>query len=68
MILYTKTNCPLCTVVRTKLNIAGIEYEECKDEEKMEEFHIDTLPVAQIGDKLLEFKEILNYIDEVNNS
>lgn len=64
MVLYTKTDCPLCRVVKIKLGAAGIEYTNCTDEQKMEELNIDRLPVLILGDGTkLGFKEILNYIE-----
>ena len=65
MTLYTKQDCPLCTVVKLKLNISEIPYESCTDEQKMEELGIDRFPVLILDDGTrLEFKEILNYIEE----
>lgn len=44
-ILFTKTDCPLCAVVKTKLNAAQIEYTNCMDEEEMDKLNIEQLPV-----------------------
>ena len=69
MTLYTKTDCPLCNVVKVKMVQAGIEYETCMNEDKMNELNIDRLPVLQLDNgELLEFKAILNYIEEVRNN
>ena len=68
MTLYTKTDCPLCNVIKVKLAQFNINYTSCTDEEKMEELNIDRLPVLQLDNgELLEFKAILNYIEEVKN-
>ncbi len=66
MTLYTKLDCPLCSVAKLKLDNAGIKYDVSLNEKEMEELGIDMLPVLKTDDgKLLPFKEILNYIGEV---
>ena len=65
MILYTKQGCPLCSVVKVKLNAFGIPYESETNMEKMLAMGFKTLPILQLDDgTLLQFKEILNYIAE----
>ena len=67
MILYTKLDCPLCTVAKLKLNAAEIDYEISTDEEIMDKLNLDRLPVLQLSNgTLLSFKEILQYIDGGN--
>lgn len=69
MTLYTKTDCPLCNVVKIKMSQAGLDYTSCQNEDKMNELNIDRLPVLQLDTgELLEFKAILNYIEEVKNN
>lgn len=65
MILYTKESCPMCNVVKMKLDNAGIEYEVNQNETEQEALGIDMLPVAKVNGELLAFKQILNYIEEV---
>lgn len=66
MTLYTKLDCPLCSVVKLKLDKANIKYDLSLDEKEMEELGIDMLPVLKTDDgKLLSFKEIIGYIGEV---
>lgn len=66
MTLYTKLDCPLCSVVKLKMDNAGIEYDASLNEAEMEELGIDMLPVLKTDDgRLLSFKEIINYIGEV---
>lgn len=65
-ILFTKTDCPLCAVVKTKLNAAQIEYTNCMDEEEMDKLNIEQLPVLQLATgELLQFRQIIDYIAEV---
>ena len=67
MILFTKENCPLCKMAKTKLNAANIDFTECSDENIMEELGIDMLPVAKINDELLGISQILELIKEKAN-
>lgn len=62
-ILYT-LNCPICKVVKQKLDDANIEYEVCTDTDKMASLGIDTLPVLSVDGKLLHAKQIYEYIRE----
>jgi glutaredoxin len=65
MTLYAKTDCPLCTVVKTKLVAHDIDFTICMDEKKMEELNIDRLPVVQLDNgELLEFSDIINRLKE----
>lgn len=66
MILYTKDNCPMCNVIKMKLDNVKIKYEINQNEKEMEELGIDMLPVLKTDEgKLLPFKQILSYIEEV---
>ena len=64
MILYS-TNCPKCKVLESKLLEAGISFETCTDIDKMIELGLQTAPVLQINDKMLAFKEALDWIKGV---
>lgn len=65
MILYSKEDCPLCSVVKIKLNTAGIKYEVCQNLEKIKEQNIDMLPVLQLDDGMkLNFQEIIEYLQK----
>ena len=69
MTLYTKNNCPLCNVIKVKMAQTNLQYEVSMDEDRMEELHLDRLPVLELDDgTLLEFKQILNYIEEVKQN
>lgn len=69
MILYSKPDCPLCTVVKLKLTAAEINFEISSDSKRMDELNIDRLPVLELENgMLLGFKEILQYIEGGNLS
>ena len=65
MILYTKSECPLCTVTKVKLNTQGIAFETCTDEAEMEKLGIARLPVLKTDNgELLDFSEIMKRLKE----
>lgn len=64
IILYT-TNCPMCIMLKTKLDAKNINYEVCTDTEKMTELGIKTVPVLQInGGPLMSLRESLKWLEE----
>ena len=65
MILYTKSECQLCTVKKIKLNAQGIDFDICTDEAEMEKLGIDRLPVLKTDNgELLDFSEIMKRLKE----
>ena len=62
MILYT-TNCPKCKVLETKLNSKNITYDICDDVSVMEEKGFMEAPKLEVDDKVLNFKEAVDYIN-----
>ena len=65
MILYTNSECPLCTVTKVELNAQGFDSEICTDEAEMEKLGIDRLPVLKTDNgELLDFSEIMKRLKE----
>ena len=65
MILYTKSECPLCTVTKVKLQSQEIPFEICMNEKEMDELGIDRLPVLKTDNgELLDFSEIMKRLKE----
>ena len=65
MILYTKSECPLCTVTKVKMQAQQIPFEICMDEKEMDKLGIDRLPVLKTDNgELLEFSEIMKRLRE----
>ena len=62
IILYS-TRCPKCRVLDAKLHLADIEFEVCEDIDKMESLGIISAPVLGVDDKLLTFKEAVDWIN-----
>lgn len=54
-VLYTKADCPMCSILKSKLDFAGIQYSEFTDEVKMLDMGINTLPVLEMSGEKLYF-------------
>ena len=63
IILYT-VDCPKCKVLEKKLNNANISFEVCKDTKLMAEKNISKLPMLEVDDKMLTFKEAVDMINK----
>ena len=64
-ILYTKEDCPMCHILKSKLDRAGLPYSEFTDEAKMLSMGIDALPVYQVGGMKLSYGEAVKYANTV---
>lgn len=64
MIKLYSTGCPKCRVLEKKLAEKGIEYNLISDKDIMKEKGLNFLPVLEIDDRLLEFKEAVNWVNE----
>ena len=62
-ILYT-TNCPRCTVLESKLNSKGIEYEMVYDINEMEQLGIQTAPVLKVAGEMMDFGTANKWVNE----
>lgn len=63
VILYT-THCPKCLVLEKKLASKNIEFEEITDSELMLKKGFTMVPVLEVDDKTMEFKEANIWINE----
>ena len=63
IILYT-IDCPKCKVLERKLEEKNIQYEVCKDTNIIAEKGYMYLPILEIDDKVLNFKEAVDWIKE----
>lgn len=63
IILYSIKTCPRCRVLDAKLHLADIEFEVCEDIDKMQSLGITSAPVLGVDDKLLTFKEAVDWIN-----
>ena len=61
IILYT-TGCPQCAVLKKKLDMKGVLYEQNTDTDDMLALGIDEVPVLKVDDKLLSFAEAVKWV------
>lgn len=57
MTIYTSSTCPRCTVLKMKLDKAGIKYNVCEDIEIQKSLGIKSLPVIEFNGELLQFSK-----------
>ena len=65
--LYT-TGCPICEMLKEKLDQAGIEYTVNQDVEEMKALGITHVPVLQVGGALLDTRAALTYVKEMSEN
>jgi len=63
VVLYS-TGCPRCKVLKAKLEQKGIEYTENNSVDDMITIGINEVPVLSVDDRLLNFVEAVNWINE----
>lgn len=64
IILYSN-NCPRCKILEQKLQEKHIEYNKIDDEEIFRQKQFSFMPMLEIENKLLSFKEAFNYINSL---
>lgn len=63
LLLYGSPGCPRCAVLRKKMEMMGIEFEETHDIDKLIELGYQQLPILCVGEnEYLVFKDALEYI------
>lgn len=63
VILYT-THCPKCKVLTRKLQMAGVEFTESEDIQKMLELGFKSAPVLVVDNEVYLFKEACLWADD----
>ena len=63
VILYT-THCPKCKVLTRKLQMAGVEFTESENIQKMLELGFKSAPVLVVDDEVYLFKEACLWADD----
>lgn len=70
MIILYSTGCPLCKVLKKKLDKKGIEYIEITDKDVMISMGFERVPMLDTGKEILEFESasewVQKYIPEVS--
>lgn len=62
MTLYT-IGCANCKILEMKLDAKNIKYDICEDVGVMINMGINKVPVLEIDNRLLEYKEAVDYIN-----
>lgn len=64
VVLYS-THCPRCCVLEKKLKQKNISYEEVNDVEIMKEKGYLSVPVLEVDNNPLEFKEAVDWVNSL---
>lgn len=59
------TGCPRCKVLKKKLDDKGVKYTVNNDVDKMLEMGIVEVPVLAVGEKMMGFKESMEWVNEL---
>mgnify|MGYP002522574048 FL=1 len=62
-ILYS-TGCPKCEVLKKKLAEKGVQYTENNSVDEMLKLGIEAVPVLKVNDRLLDFKEAVDWVNK----
>lgn len=63
VVLYS-TGCPRCRVLEKKLQQKKIDYEEINDIKIMEDKGYINIPVLEVDDKIMNFKEAVDWTNK----
>lgn len=64
MVTLYSTHCPRCRVLETKLTQKNIEFNIITDIEKMESLGIQSVPILEVDDKLLNFTDAIAWVNK----
>ena len=62
IVLYT-IDCPRCKVLEKKLNSLNIDFKKCTDINLMKKKEIELLPMIEVDNKLMDFKEANDWLN-----
>lgn len=65
MVKLFSTHCPKCNILTKKLQENNIEYEEENDVDTMLSLGITTVPMLEVDEKLINFKDAINWINQL---
>lgn len=66
MVILYSTNCPMCNVLKQKLDEKHIDYQLETDVDKMQKIGFISVPKLQIDEKIMSFSEALSYINSLS--
>ena len=64
MVTLYSTHCPRCRVLETKLIQKNIEFNVVTDISKMELLGIQSVPILEVDDKLLNFTDAIDWVNK----
>lgn len=64
MITLYSTHCPRCRVLETKLTQKNIEFNVVTDVNKMESLGIQSVPILEVDDELLNFTDAIAWVNK----
>jgi glutaredoxin-related protein len=64
LITLYSTHCPRCRVLETKLTQKNIEFNVVTDINKMESLGIQSVPILEVDDKLLNFTDAVAWVNK----
>lgn len=67
VILYKTPTCQMCQLLIREMKEKNINYSIIDDAKTLEEKNIISVPVLEVGDKRLNFKQALSWIREENH-
>lgn len=67
MVLYSQKGCPMCSMLKSKLDEKGMEYEIVSDTNEMQRQGITHIPMLKADERseLMDFASAIKYISEV---
>ena len=63
MTLYS-TGCPQCGALKAMLDAKKYKYVVCDDVEKMLSMGLTAVPILEVNDQLMSFKEAVQWINQ----
>ena len=61
--LYT-TGCPMCKVLKSKLDSSGLDYDVIDDLDKMIELGFQSAPILDVDGTIMTFQEAVKWVNE----
>ena len=65
MIKFYTTHCPKCLILKKKMDMKNISYEEITDVEYMKTLDIMTVPCLQVGEEIMTFENAIKYVNNL---
>lgn len=62
--VYTTDTCPKCRVLKEKLSIKGIEYDEVQDLNILMDKGINFVPVLEVDGNMMDFVQANKWVNE----